>query len=58
VILAVKNDLSSDTPENVEDDINQEDLVRTCPNCGQKMIDQKCKLICTCGYYASCADYY
>lgn len=54
----MENDLSSPSPEIVLDDINQEDMVRVCPNCGETMIDQKCKLICTCGYYASCSDYY
>jgi len=35
-----------------------ESLVRTCLNCGAKMEDLKCKLVCACGYFASCSDYY
>ncbi len=34
-------------------------LVMTCcANCGQQMIDRKCKMICECGYFLSCSDYY
>lgn len=54
----MKNDLSTENPDFVFSDINEEDIVRTCPNCGKEMIDQKCKLVCECGYYASCSDYY
>jgi hypothetical protein len=33
-------------------------IVLTCANCGSRMDERKCKLICTCGYFASCSDYY
>jgi hypothetical protein len=33
-------------------------LVLTCANCGALMDERKCKLICRCGYFASCSDYY
>lgn len=33
-------------------------LVRTCANCGAAMDERKCKLICRCGYFLSCSDYY
>jgi hypothetical protein len=32
--------------------------MQTCANCGATMIERKCKLICTCGYFLSCSDYY
>ena len=30
----------------------------TCANCGAAMDERKCKLICRCGYFLSCSDYY
>jgi len=33
-------------------------LIRTCANCGAEMDERKCKLICQCGYFLSCSDYY
>jgi hypothetical protein len=33
-------------------------VVRTCANCGAAMDERKCKLICRCGYFLSCSDYY
>jgi hypothetical protein len=33
-------------------------LLRTCANCGAEMDERKCKLICRCGYFLSCSDYY
>jgi len=33
-------------------------VMLTCANCGAPMIERKCKLICTCGYFLSCSDYY
>ena len=35
-----------------------ETLVLTCANCGAAMDERKCKLICRCGYFLSCSDYY
>ena len=36
----------------------QRELIRVCPNCGKTLQERKCKLLCACGYYLSCADYY
>jgi len=33
-------------------------LILTCLNCGARMDERKCKLICRCGYFLSCSDYY
>ena len=33
-------------------------VVLTCANCGARMDERKCKLICECGYFLSCSDYY
>lgn len=33
-------------------------VMLTCANCGAEMIERKCKLICRCGYFLSCSDYY
>jgi hypothetical protein len=33
-------------------------VILTCANCGAQMDERKCKLICRCGYFLSCSDYY
>jgi hypothetical protein len=33
-------------------------VILTCANCGSEMVERKCKLICRCGYFLSCSDYY
>ncbi len=33
------------------------DLMLTCANCGARMDERKCKLVCSCGYFLSCSDY-
>jgi hypothetical protein len=33
-------------------------VILTCANCGAAMDERKCKLICGCGYFLSCSDYY
>jgi hypothetical protein len=39
-------------------DVDPGALVLTCANCGAAMDERKCKLICRCGYFLSCSDYY
>ncbi len=33
-------------------------VVLTCANCGAALDERKCKLVCRCGYFLSCSDYY
>ncbi|MEA2547726.1 MAG: hypothetical protein QOI00_1681 [Chloroflexota bacterium] len=42
----------------IDDDIDPGTVVLTCANCGAQMDERKCKLICRCGYFLSCSDYY
>jgi hypothetical protein len=41
-------DVASDDPA---------ELMLTCANCGARMDERTCKLICRCGYFLSCSDY-
>jgi len=35
------------------------EVMRVCANCGARMEERKCKLLCRgCGYFLSCSDYY
>ncbi len=33
-------------------------VILTCANCGAWMEERACKLVCRCGYFLSCSDYY
>jgi hypothetical protein len=44
-------------PESLAD-VDPGVVVLTCANCGAQMDERKCKLICRCGYFLSCSDYY
>lgn len=33
-------------------------LMLVCASCGAHMDERKCKLVCRCGYFLSCSDYY
>jgi hypothetical protein len=41
-----------------EDAVDPGVVILTCANCGAQMDERKCKLICRCGYFLSCSDYY
>ena len=45
-------------PASPTDDVDPAEIVLTCANCGARMDERKCKLICRCGYFLSCSDYY
>jgi hypothetical protein len=59
--------VSADTPpplgihfvdDAVDEVIDPGTVILTCANCGAPMDERKCKLICRCGYFLSCSDYY
>ena len=47
-----------DDPGGVRTEIDPAAVILTCANCGAAMDERKCKLICRCGYFLSCSDYY
>ena len=40
------------------DEVDPAAVLLTCANCGARLDERKCKLICRCGYFLSCSDYY
>jgi hypothetical protein len=50
--------LDEEEPERVDQAADPGTVVLTCANCGAAMDERKCKLICRCGYFLSCSDYY
>ena len=50
--------LDDDAPEPVLAESDPAAVLLTCANCGARMDERKCKLICRCGYFLSCSDYY
>jgi hypothetical protein len=51
-------DYPDDLPDEQPAAFDPGTVITTCANCGARMIERKCKLICTCGYFLSCSDYY
>ena len=47
-----------ESTDDVAADPDPATVILTCANCGARMDERKCKLICSCGYFASCSDYY
>jgi hypothetical protein len=47
-----------DEPDDARPEIDPAAVILTCANCGAAMDERKCKLICRCGYFLSCSDYY
>jgi hypothetical protein len=41
-----------------DDNVDPGTVILTCANCGAPMDERKCKLICRCGYFLSCSEYY
>lgn len=46
------------SPIRLLDAVDPADAILTCPNCGARLDERKCKLVCRCGYFLSCSDYY
>lgn len=53
-IVMVENPISIESVAETDPGL----VVLTCANCGARMDERKCKLICDCGYFLSCSDYY
>jgi hypothetical protein len=51
-------DADEDEPSALVDPPDPGTVILTCANCGAAMDGRKCKLICRCGYFLSCSDYY
>lgn len=47
-----------DEPDEPQAAVDPGLVMLTCANCGATMDERKCKLICRCGYFLSCSDYY
>jgi hypothetical protein len=59
--LTVPSDGATVLPPDARQVVDEPDpgtLILTCANCGAAMDERKCKLVCTCGYFLSCSDYY
>jgi hypothetical protein len=57
----VKNEARAEarTEDESPPSFDPEAVIRTCPNCGARLQESRCKLLCPrCHYYMSCSDYY
>ena len=58
VPIALVDDADAVVPAQTAAEPDPRLLMLTCANCGATMDERKCKLICSCGYFLSCSDYY
>jgi hypothetical protein len=56
LLLDADEDAAAETASQADSDPAA--VILTCANCGAPMDERKCKLICRCGYFLSCSDYY
>jgi hypothetical protein len=52
------DEIAREIPSPSSEPIDPAAILLTCANCGARMDERKCKLICRCGYFLSCSDYY
>jgi hypothetical protein len=45
-------------PDEARESVDPGLVIMTCANCGATVDERKCKLVCRCGYFLSCSDYY
>ena len=56
--IALVDDAKADAAEGDAAEADPGLLMLICANCGATMDERKCKLVCRCGYFLSCSDYY
>jgi hypothetical protein len=57
-ILLVEGSDDDEVSRSPEAEADPAAVILTCANCGAPMDERRCKLICRCGYFLSCSDYY
>jgi hypothetical protein len=57
-IIVLSNDAPPTPAGHAGAELDPSALMLTCANCGAAMDERKCKLVCACGYFLSCSDYY
>ena len=59
-VATLPSNAQASTSEGTSVDFSEDPglVMTSCANCGAQMLDRKCKLICSCGYFLSCSDYY
>jgi len=62
-VIALKEESLTDeparSPSEPQEKPSATDTTNCCPNCGSRMQESRCKLLCkTCGFFLSCSDFY